>query len=139
MKHYKFALMFGWKIKLIEKVTDYWRDKATAPALNTFLKKSFIFIILFFFPSRFKDFIPDSIGNRTVISASTDGNCIFNAFSIALYGNEDDFSSSLSLCCHSCWQQFTEFKICREILKCLSWLLCSMNQLCFNTLKMLLV
>jgi hypothetical protein len=37
-----------------------------------------------------EDFIPQTIGKRTCISATSDGNCIFNSFSIALYGNEDE-------------------------------------------------
>jgi hypothetical protein len=40
--------------------------------------------------SRYEDFIPKSIGKRTCISATSDGNCIFNAFPIALYGSEDE-------------------------------------------------
>jgi hypothetical protein len=46
--------------------------------------------------SRYEDFIPKSIGKRTCILATSDGNCIFSAFSIALYGSEDgSFSIAL--------------------------------------------
>ncbi|CAG2190986.1 unnamed protein product [Mytilus edulis] len=37
---------------------------------------------------RYKDFIPASIGKRICLATKADGNCIFNAFSIALYGDE---------------------------------------------------
>lgn len=37
---------------------------------------------------RYCDFIPKSIGNRMVLQSTPNGNCIFNAISILMYGNE---------------------------------------------------
>ncbi|XP_052071568.1 serine-rich adhesin for platelets-like isoform X2 [Mytilus californianus] len=64
--------------------------KAFIPAFPISLAKKWERPTLISTNKRYKDFIPDSIGKRTVISASSDGNCIYNAFSIALYGNEDE-------------------------------------------------
>nr|XP_034301305.1 uncharacterized protein LOC105347498 isoform X2 [Crassostrea gigas] len=37
---------------------------------------------------KYCDFIPKSIGNRMVLQSTPNGNCIFNAISILMYGNE---------------------------------------------------
>ncbi|XP_052098479.1 uncharacterized protein LOC127733168 [Mytilus californianus] len=38
---------------------------------------------------KYKDLIPLSIGERTAYQSTANGNCIYNAVSIILYGNED--------------------------------------------------
>ena len=46
--------------------------------------------------NRFSDFIPPSVGERTVLQSSPDGNCIFHTMSIILYGDES-FAMTLKL------------------------------------------
>lgn len=43
---------------------------------------------------RYCDFIPKSIGNRMVLQSTPNGNCIFNAISILMYGNDAQSGSS---------------------------------------------
>ncbi|XP_033731774.1 sulfated surface glycoprotein 185-like [Pecten maximus] len=83
----------GWEefLTLADTVLPLIDDVKTSLCVN------FDMQLLFDVDRRYKDFVPSTVGNRVCLTTRADGNCLFNSFSLALYGDQAH-ASYLRLC-----------------------------------------